>query len=54
MMPADLSSWLDHQPPSIVASYCYAWRIAPALWLKSWQPGERAQVRLVMKRVCHG
>jgi len=53
-MPADLGDWLDHQPPSILSAYCTAWHTSPRLWLKAWQPGERAQVRLVMNRVCRG
>jgi hypothetical protein len=54
MMPADLSHFLDHKPPPVIAAYCMAWHTDKALWLSAWTPGERASVRLVMRRVCRG
>jgi hypothetical protein len=53
MIPADdLTAYLMHQPASVRAAYCMAWRSDKALWLSAWQPGQRTQVRLAMKAVC--
>jgi hypothetical protein len=54
VIPADSIDWITHAPPSQRAAYCMAWASDRALWLKPFKPGERAHVRLVMRRVCRG
>jgi hypothetical protein len=53
-MPADDVAWIAHAPAPVRAAYCMAWHTDRALWLSAWQPGERAHVRLTMRRVCRG